>query len=223
MSRVLIDFDGVMFKNKNVHDIIKKKSIEYVSKSLNVSLSKAKKINEYHYKKYGHSTIHLPCNTSLKDYNAYVFDSLNWNAIKDVFTDEDVNRMKLYESLSDKLKTNHDIQHYLFSNAPLDYCENVTDLLGINLYNIVDANTFTSDLLTNKSGIDVLKPLPISYEYVSKIVKGNKLHFIDDSIINIEPLKYDNKWLTYHMDTNEDKQEIDQINEIYSNIYTNIY
>lgn len=199
MSNVLLDFDGVLFKNKKIHDLIKERSVCYVSHRMKVSKLKANDINTYHYKNFGHTTIHMKSNENninVNDYNNLVFENLNWDYIESLITQDDIDHMQLFLDTTDNR-----CMHYLFSNAPLSYCDNIMRLHGYNLFEVFDHNVFTSDIINIrfKEDNNLLKPLPGVYDKIDEFFSSHEkpIHFIDDSQINLDPLKYNHRWNTY--------------------------
>ena len=212
MINVLLDFDGVIFKNTKIHKLIEEKSIEYVANTLNVPKKKAIQISNYNYKNNGHTTISSITKHGLNihDYNEYVFDNMNWNEIKTCFNKNDFENLDIYKRLYNKYNK-YNINYYLYSNASLSYCVNVLKHLNYDLFDLFEPETFTSSNCE-------LKPLCDSYQHVENTIhqlNNNKLHFIDDNLINLQPLQHNVKWTTYLLDEiNEDT-----ITNIFDTIY----
>lgn len=212
MANVLLDFDGVLFQNKRIHEIIKEKSVDYVSRRLRISRQTADTINTHHYRHFGHTTLHLPKGT-LRSYNREVFGTLDWDLVHDCITDEDRRRMGTYFHMANLFPY---INHYVFSNAPFDYCSKITNAIGYDLSDLVNPNVFTSDIISDKLGADFLKPLPHTYAYVQSFFHGDgderrlrkkqcPLFFLDDSPINLLPLVHNSMWNTHHINTKKYK------------------
>ena len=207
MSKVLLDFDGVLFKNTKVHDMIKRKSIDFVAQKMHVAPHKAVKINQHHYRTFGHTIMHLPRGT-LADYNREVFDTIDWDFVQDCITDDDQYTMETFFEMKHRFPAN---TPYLFSNAPFDYCEKVTSAIGYNLTDLVDCNVFTSDTITDKIQNDFIKPLPHTYEYVEDMLASPQLHFLDDTPLNLAPLKYNSRWDPHLIDSTMKHEHIEKI------------
>lgn len=209
MVNVLLDFDGVIFKNTKIHKLVEQKSIEYVAKALNVPKKKATQISNYNYKNNGHTTINSITKHGLNihDYNEFVFDNMNWNEINACFNKNDFDNLDIYKRLCNR----DNINYYLYSNASLSYCVNVLKHLNYDLFDLFEPETFTSSNCE-------LKPLCDSYQHVENTIhqlNNHKLHFIDDKLINLKPLQHNVNWSTYLLDAiNEDKIE---------NIFDTIY
>ena len=89
-SSLLIDFDGVVFRNRLVADAVKEKSIRYVASRKHVSYHEAAKMNTIGYTTLGHSARVVSDDPSyVKDYNDYVFDSGLYRIIQNTVNRED--------------------------------------------------------------------------------------------------------------------------------------
>lgn len=218
MPKVLLDFDGVLFKNRKVHEIIQRKSIGFVARKMHITPQKAAKINEHHYRTFGHTIMNLPHGT-LVDYNREVFNTIDWDFVKNCITDDDRYVMETFFELKCQFPAT---THYLFSNATLDYCEKVTNAIGYNLMELVDCNVFTSDIITEKIQNDFVKPLPYTYSYVEDIIASTQqLHFLDDNPLNIAPLKYNSRWNPHLIDRTMKREDIEKIYRSF-NVYHQI-
>jgi len=216
-TKVLLDFDGILFNNNKIHDIVKHKSVEYVSHKLNTSTKNATLINKYHYKKYGHSIIHLP-NSDIVSYNKYVFENLNKDVLKKHLNDDDKERMNIFFELGVRCPN---VEQYLFTSAPFTYCNDITSLLGFDLFELVDINVFTSDITSNKIDNNFIKPYEHTYKHVESFFAKNDipydlLNYIDDNITNIEPLKYNKRWNPILIKPCSTKETKITVNNIYS-------
>lgn len=199
---ILLDFDGVVLKNRHIDAYITKKSIEYVSISRKISLDNAMKLNARLYPKLGHtSLINSDINSvskSIKDYNNYVFDDLDYSKIDTMLNDHNKNYIhKIFE-----IKNEGSIPLGIFTNAPLSWCESILMLCDIDINNEFDENyIFTSDL-------SFVKPLQISYDTVETYIDNKSIYFIDDKKTNIEPIKDKDIWHGIHLDENTSLHEL---------------
>tara|TARA_Y100000996_G_C22477013_1_gene624594 strand:- start:140 stop:799 length:660 start_codon:yes stop_codon:yes gene_type:complete len=189
---ILLDFDGIILRNENISKIIEEKSIDFVHKKLNKPYSKSKRINKFLYRTYGHTANGVAKYTSEKpedvvlDYNNFVFDNINYQDISSYLTKEDKKRIDMLSHRSEI----SDHKFGLFTNAPLSWCENLFYHLDEDLFNMIDYNkVFTSDEGVLKPNISVYKNIENNLD--------NKIHFIDDSYINLLPVKDNKKWKTY--------------------------
>lgn len=206
----LLDFDGIIFRNEKVNEVIGQKSIDFVNKKLNLSYSKSKTVNKFLYRTYGHTAIGIAKYTFEKpenvvlDYNNFVFDNINYQDIKSYLTKEDKKRISM---LSHRSKVfNH--KFGLFTNAPLSWCENLFYYLDDDLSNMIDYDkVFTSD-----EGL--LKPNISVYQNIENNLNDN-IHFIEDSYINLLPVKNNKKWKTYLINSDNILDLIDIIERIH--------
>jgi len=195
-SSVLLDFDGVLIKNKHISHLIETKSIEYIQKKYNKSMKESKSVNEYFYKTFGHTAIGVNpqhYRNNILEYNEFVFKNIDYQTIDSMMTLND--RLTLR-----KLKRYGHKRFGLFTNAPIDWCENICALAKVNLYDFVDEEkSFTSD-----DGL--IKPKRDIYQFVENTLSSTneKIHFIDDNIINLQCLTDNDKWQAHHLDKSTD-------------------
>jgi FMN phosphatase YigB (HAD superfamily) len=124
---VLVDFDGVLFNNRRVANMVRERSVDFLSRNLNVSLSEAARVNSAWYPIQGHT--------------ALVIRHVNTVTLVRKCVDErDHRRM---DRIVSKTQTK---KHHLCTNAPLSYCEQVMHDLGYTLADVFDmSHAFTSD------------------------------------------------------------------------------
>lgn len=214
---ILLDFDGIILRNDKIGKIIEQKSINFVHERLNSSYSKSKYINKYLYKTYGHTANGVAVYTSEKqedvilDYNNFVFNNIDYKHISSYLTKNDKQRVDM---LSHQTKVcNH--KYGLFTNAPLTWCENLFYHLELDLYEIIDNNkVFTSDEGT-------LKPSKLVYENIENNL-DDTIHFIDDSYINLLPVKDNNNWKTYLINSDATLDLINRIEKIHNKEQLNL-
>ena len=77
MTKVLLDFDGVVFCNKQIHQYVEHRSVEFVKHRWKLSDIEAKKTNKKSYKTHGHTCLGFEDANGelLQDYNNFVFDT----------------------------------------------------------------------------------------------------------------------------------------------------
>lgn len=208
MNNILLDFDGVVLRNNNINKIIEEKSIDFVQNQLNLSHSKSYNINKRLYKQYGHTACGIAKikNKNIKnmvlDYNNFIFENISFNDISSYLTEFDRDRIEY-------LVNNKKYKLGLFTNTPISWCENILSCLGIDVNMLFNSdNIFTSDL-------GYLKPESEAYNNVEKNLSCDEIiHFIDDSSINLIPIKNKKNWIPYLSNSDE----IDDLINILENI-----
>lgn len=194
-SSVLLDFDGVLIKNKHISNLIETKSIEYIQKKYNKSIKASKTINTYFYKTFGHTAIGLnqhDYRNNILEYNEFVFENMDYQTIDNLMTLND--RLLLREFKK------YDRKHFgLFTNAPIAWCENICSLAQIDLYAFVEEEkSFTSD-----DGL--IKPQNEIYQFVEDtLIKNEEIHFIDDNLINFKCIVDNDRWKPHLLDKSID-------------------
>jgi FMN phosphatase YigB (HAD superfamily) len=185
MKNVLIDFDGVVFRNTKVSNMVCEKSIRYVASRKGLQYRDAKYVNDIGYTKLGHTARVVSDDTlAIQDYNEYVFDKQMFRWMKNVIGYSD---NQLIEQVS-TIKKDRNLRLLLCTNAPLQYCIHVLFYMGWEWDDVFDPDVcFTSDT-------GIVKPLTAYYNRVEDTLDLKEYHFIDDSISNIMPCIHRPRW-----------------------------
>lgn len=173
MPKILLDFDGVVFCNKQIHQYVEHRSVEFVKHKWNLSYTEAKKMNKKSYKTYGHTCLGFENDNGelLQEYNKFVF---NTNIPFDAVNQNDQKRMKRIIDI----KNDRNLDIFVCTNATLDYCTNIMNQMKLPFdYLFSTQYIFTSDTLNE------IKPTQIFFDKVNENV--NNIAFFDDSMINI--------------------------------------
>lgn len=184
----LVDFDGVILRNKKVHGLVQKRIESYVGSILK-SDNKVivKNVNKYLYNEYGHTLIGLEKIVGrdnagrLEDYNDYVYSNLNID--RDDYY-EIRRQMTEWNMFLGKCKSQN-IPIYIFSNAPKDWC--------LNFIEEKIVNGFVDDILPMNT--ELLKPDMRVFEIVGDWFAGKSIYFIDDKIHNMKHTIPNSNWV----------------------------
>ena len=182
---VLVDFDGVVFRNAKVSHMVTEKSIRYIASRKGVHYRDAKLMNKAGYTKLGHTARLVSDDAdAVKDYNEYVFDRKLFRWMAETIGHEDATLLQRVSNA----RTNNDLRLVLCTNAPKTYCEHVLFYLGISWSDVFDDDIcFTSDT-------GLVKPLDAYYNHIEDALGFNEYHFIDDSVSNIMPCVHRPQW-----------------------------
>lgn len=176
---LLLDFDGVILDNK-YNKIVGVKATNYVQKIMKLPYAEARNMNKYMYKTFGHTTKglnKLGYNTDIEDFNRFVYNDINYNALfKNVNKEKDLEDLKYIIN-----KFNPTI----FSNAPKIWYKNALKNMNINLKNI-DMGSY-------------LKPDFQIYKDIEKIT-DKKIYFVDDNFINFSNTILNPRWENIMLD-----------------------
>lgn len=191
---LLLDVDGVIFRDKAMHSRVANNICRFVQKTVNpyTPLVRVRKINELMYKNYGHTYIGLNKiydNTiHLKEFNEAVYDEELIDALKRCNVDENAYNAK---SIFDVCKSDG-VPVYLFSNAPYIWCRTVMENYNIPL---AEKYFLTPDSAVHDGELDIqrLKPTKECYQKVLKYLfdqHGYKTKWImvDDQLTNLSNL-----------------------------------
>ena len=196
MNRVLLDFDGVVFNNKKIHEQVKQQSIRFLKHKKNISHNKAVQLNNSQYPLVGHTALIIDNDyNTIQEYNNYVFDNDMMKTIQTHMNEHDIN---IIQDLI-KTKQKYQFDFILCTNAPFNYCEQI-----LHHANVPFDILFSTQHIYTSDNLKMLKP---TYEYYSQIEKElvNTIHFIDDSFTNIEIIQNNPRWSVHHF---HDEQSI---------------
>jgi len=202
-SRILLDFDGIIFRNRNVHNKITEKSIQFLKSKGNFHSDKyVCYFNSTRYPIKGHSALILPkgnTEKAIKEYNDTVFDEPLMHFIRKSVNEDDQRHVRRILEIKRTLPS--DATFHLCTNTPLRYCEEVMNSLALPLNLLFDTScSFTSD--NNQ-----VKPQPTFWDSVEKHPYfhnyTNTIELVDDSIVNIVSLKDRARWMTHYINNDQ--------------------
>lgn len=185
--KLVLDYDGVIFKNPYAMEKVCDRSAQFVSKKLNMSYNNARMVNTTRYKVYGHTVKYLNdvgVDATLAEYNSFVFENIDWDDIEMNIRSMD------YDQVADLHMLNEfqGQKSILFTNAPRTWIEGTMGCMGIDPESVFES-MFTCERL------EELKPNLAVYELIEHIYPQTDLLFIDDSILNIHGLGH--RWNPY--------------------------
>ena len=186
--KLIFDYDGVLFNNKEAMNMVSRRSVEFVGKKLKISYPEACRINRIQYKIHGHTVKYLQSNNidvSMQEFNDYVYGELDWDELGNYITANDVIRLIDLTNLNNFQNQ----KSILFTNAPEVWVENTLNLMG------GDTSMFFDEVYCAES-IFELKPNLCLYDSIEKKHPNDKLLFIDDGLLNVSNLG--NRWATRH-------------------------
>lgn len=178
-TKLLLDFDGVVLKNRRLMQYQTNWSARYLHKHTGMPLPVARDFNRHYYPRYGHTVTMmrqmLKKNVTLEDYNSYLYgDNLRWlSRFVDKPTYEHGNSFNRVLSFCEENNT----EVIVFTNVHVNWVEHFTRLmdLPIKRSNIV----WPSDT-------KLLKPNAFSYELLEAVFPSDtRFVFFDDSERNI--------------------------------------
>lgn len=194
---VLVDFDGVVLKNKVADVKVAKRAgiytwqqinkhrpkNQYYSHSKLISPSQGEELCYNLYKGYGHTVLGLKgigvsgCN--LKQFNKLVYDTLDYKVIRETNNNfDDVRKLINYCH-----ECNYDM--FLLSNAPMRWMSNILKNDEDILYSIQDIK---KALEIDEDDERFLKPHNHIYDVIASTFIRENIVFIDDNIGNIKPV-----------------------------------
>lgn len=197
MNKVLLlDFDGVVLKNKIADSKVAKRAGIYTWKSINnvrskqsaISISQAEDICYNLYKGYGHTLCGLKdmgLDVSLKDYNDLIYKTIDYKVVRQ--TNNDMNDVR---NLIQFCK-NKNIDMFMFSNAPKTWMESTLE----NDTDIIESIPDVRDILKISENDEMyLKPQSYIYDALEKRFQDTKCIFVDDNISNFRYVMHNSNW-----------------------------
>lgn len=204
MYRVLLDFDGILFRNRNVQKEVTERSIRFVKQHGHFKTDQeALYFNATRYPVEGHSALLLPkyqcAKKAVRDYNDSVFDEHLMYIIRTSVNEDDQRHARRVLAIKRALPT--DVEFHLCTNAPLRYCEQVMNSLALPLDLLFDTKcSFTSDN-------DLVKPQPEFWDSVEKHPyfsdHTSTIELVDDSLVHVLSVKDRARWMPHFINTDQ--------------------
>lgn len=193
MSKLLLlDFDGVVLKNKVIERKLGKKIEKYCEDTLKIGNKKlSRRINRDLYLSSGHSLLGLrkigiPRN--LREFNEKIYN-FDYNTLYNEITDKNIEDIGKIVDLNQFCKY-HDITLKIWSNSPKKWCRNFINYMTHELSGV--------DIVDNLSCIYLLKPTEDSYSYIEYKYKNNIIFFVDDKLSNFFNILNNQKWISIY-------------------------
>lgn len=185
---LLLDIDGVLFRNKAAAQHIKHKAIRYVQKVIprDLTYNEASKFNNYLYTYFGHTNRglkHFINNKyTYKEFNDYIYNNDSMILLKH-FIDKDTMLDRVKDNLDKFRYIFPDIDIYIYTNAPLQWSYPICQK--------INSQYFTEDKILDLG--EFVKPDREAYEIVEERIQG-KIYFVDDQLINHIPIMHKTNW-----------------------------
>mgnify|MGYP006280770581 CR=1 FL=1 len=185
-SKLLLDFDGVVLRNKHILSYQVAQSAKFVHRHVPyLSLSECTHLNRLYYPQYGHTVImmnkmmNVP--VTLEDYNDFVFHPKKLQKLEKLIDDDTCEYAESFLPLFNEFDTG------IFTNAHINWVEMFCKVFELP---VDESNIYWP------MELELLKPNPQAYTRVAFRIKTNNITFVDDSAKNIEFPKYNLKWNT---------------------------
>jgi FMN phosphatase YigB (HAD superfamily) len=193
---LLLDFDGVVVRNRMVHRVVADACTTCVARKAGVSLAEARRVNDALYPRLGHSSLvltrHFGVPTTPSEFNATVYDELlDYDFIARCLRSRaDQEHARALANMIDSRNT------LVFSNAPWGWCERILSFLGIGGA-VMRSNAICSD------STQLFKPDPRAFAEAefraSLAVPGvQEFVFVDDSPANVAAAADRPGWTPVH-------------------------
>lgn len=202
---VLIDFDGVVLKNKKSARFVKIQNKKYVAKKLD-GVYNHKQVAEELYKHHGHTTFGLNwmgIQSSLHEYNRHIYDNIP-NEL--TMTKQETYDFEQFMNTMNQA----DIDVKLFSNAPVKWIQHFI-AYDQSLYAFSDhIMRFRGSRMYN----NLIKPNQKIYDMINinYCQEYNDVFFIDDKFINFKwKMNWNNIWMN---EKHQKEQKYTEVNSL---------
>jgi hypothetical protein len=183
MVHLLLDFDGVILRDKNLISYQSKRSAKFVKQHTQLPMRTAEYINKKYYPKHGHTVMMLNerffKNITLDEYNDFVFNKSNIARLP--IPKETIQYGKSFQRLFNQFDTT------IFTNAHLNWVTHFIDVFDLSPSQIIWPQE-----------ISLLKPNEKPYNSIEKQMPNVPKAFVDDSKINLEYPSHHLHWHTIH-------------------------
>jgi FMN phosphatase YigB (HAD superfamily) len=185
----MIDFDGVLLRNRRVQRYVGHRCTEYLAQRTGRSYADARRTNASRYPVHGHTALVLerdfgvPCGP--KEFNQGVYGSIDYDRVRSWLTKQDT----LYtQYILDKLRVDDDA--FVFTNAPRQWVQEMRGVLGI---------PFPDERILGSDTLGHFKPDPRAYaeaEFFVRLVAPRTASFclVDDSAENVKTAMVLPRW-----------------------------
>lgn len=176
---LLLDFDGVILPKK-YNKIVSVKATQYVQKFIKLPYKEAHIMNKYMYTTFGHTVKGLEklgYKTDIEDFNRYVYNDINYNALfKHLNKEKDLQDLNYIIDKFDPV---------IFSNSPKIWYKTALNYMNIDIKSINMGS--------------YLKPDPQIYKDLEKLT-DKKIYFVDDNFINFSNTILNPRWENIMLD-----------------------
>lgn len=195
---LLLDFDGVILKNKVIERKLSRKIERYCGDTLKIDNKRlSRKMNRELYLSSGHSLLGLKkigVPQSLKQFNEKIYN-FNYNELYENITDENIEDIRKIIDLK-LFCQSQDISLKIWSNSPSQWCRSLINYMTHELSGM--------EIVDNQNCIYLLKPEKDSYEYIEYKCRGDIIFFVDDKLSNFFNVLNNRKWVSIYYTSEEE-------------------
>jgi FMN phosphatase YigB (HAD superfamily) len=204
---VLVDFDGVVLKNKVADAKVAKRAGIYTWNRLNnlrphnglIGPKQGDDICFNLYKGYGHTLLGLKdigIDSNMKDYNKVVYDTIDYSLVRE--------SNNSFDEVRELINYCHECQYdiFMFSNAPYRWIENT---LADDKDILLSMEDVRKVIGIDEDDDKFLKPQKHIYDVIDAYFNRENIVFVDDNIGNIRPVMDKLTWTNFVITTSNKK------------------
>jgi FMN phosphatase YigB (HAD superfamily) len=193
---ILLDFDGVVFKNHHLHTVVGRKCEQFVNRYVRVKDQKTLKlVNKSLYETTGHTLLGLQklgYDICFEEFNDFVYKGIDYTSVKARVSEEQETELSYVKKIKSYCDQNPNTDVRIFSNAPDIWCNTISEeLLSFTLPTTYDQTK------------NILKPDAESYIAIEAQLPSQKYVFVDDKLCNLLNVPKNGKWTSVWMNADE--------------------
>lgn len=195
-TMLLLDFDGVMLKNRHAEQYQLRRSAKFVQRVTHMNINVCEKVNKKYYPVHGHTVLMVnnlfDKSVTLEDYNEFVFDKKQMSRLDNVLDADTFAHMSDFNKVIEYCELNN-IQWKVFTNAHSSWVTHFTERLGVE--------GVSNDKIIFPSDLESLKPNALAYDKVENAhADVDQFIFVDDSKTNLVIPDERRQWIpiTFH-------------------------
>lgn len=193
---ILLDFDGVIFKNHHLHNVVGRKCEQFVNRYVRVKDKQTLKIvNKSLYETTGHTLLGLQklgYDICFEEFNNFVYKDIDYTSVRAYISEEQERELSCVKKIKSYCDQNPNIDFRIFSNAPDIWCNTISE----ELFSFTIPTTY--DQTKN-----ILKPDEAAYVAIEKQLPSQKYVFVDDKLCNLLNVPINGKWTSVWMNPDE--------------------
>jgi len=192
---LLLDFDGVLLKNRRLTEYQYKQSAAFVQKHTGIGFKACESLNAQCFPKYGHTVLMLNymfrARVTLKDYNDYVFNKETLETLRPLVDDPTRQHFNSFAPFLEKCERAK-VDSAIFTNADYNWVNFFVDELS-------EDPIFKQMEIMYPTKLSELKPKKHAYDKLEAVnPSAEEFWFVDDSLVNLTEPALRPNWIPFN-------------------------